>query len=229
VRSIAVTTVAEQDWSAGSEADAQATARLDAGARTMIEHSEHDGVTMPRMADSLGALDILVPHTKALHLAGPIEISPPSVMEGIWTVKSNAPNRPLRTTIEMDSHTGTIFSREDFEQRPFIDRVVGYGIALHEGAYFGLANQLAGLATVSGLFLLAVSSVTIWWKRRPRGGLGAPPPQGVIRHSWLLVSVVVGLGFLVPLFGISLAFTVIVERCLLRRLNKAPHFLGLRA
>jgi len=229
VRGVAASYAEKQDWSAGSAADARDRAALDKGARMMMgEHADHGGMVMTHMTGPLGALDMIVPRAQALALAGPVEISPPTGAGGIWMVKSSAANRPLRTSIGMDGATGAIVSREDFDQRPFIDRAIGIGVAAHEGALFGWLNQLIGLATVSGLFLLAVSAIMMWWRGRPGGALGAPAPQGMIRHSWLLVGLVVALGFVVPLFGISLALVVALERLVLRRTAGPAQWLGLR-
>lgn len=218
-----------QDWSAGSAADARGRAALDRGARAMAgPHAEHGGMTMHHMTGSLASLDILVPRAQALRLAGPVEISPPTAPGNVWTVRSNAANRPQRSTVEMNGATGAIVGRQDFAQRHWIDRIVGIGVAAHEGALFGVANQLLGLATVLGLILLAISSVVMWWRRRPSATLGSPPPQGTIRHSNMLIGMVVALGFLVPLFGISLALVVLAE-AVLRRSVAAATWLGLRA
>ena len=140
---------------------------------------------------------------------------------------SNTPNRPQRTNVEIDGATGSLVGRVDFAQRHWVDRVVGYGIAWHEGALFGLANQLFALAILIALVALSVSGVVMWWRRRPEGRLGAPAPKGVLRHSWLLVGLTVALAFVVPLFGLSLALIVLVERILVRNAG-ARAFLGLR-
>jgi uncharacterized iron-regulated membrane protein len=229
VRQATGTLEGPQGWSAGSAADAEARAQLDRQARAMAgAHAEHGGMTMQHVAGPLGALDAVVPAAQALQLAGPVEISPPTATGDIWTVNSSAANRMLRSTVEINGATGAIVGRRDFAQRHWIDRIVGIGVAAHEGALFGIANQLLGLATVLGLTLLALSSIVLWWRRRLGATLGAPPAQGRIRHSNILVALVVALGFLVPLFGISLAFVALADR-LLRSWPGPSRWLGLRA
>ncbi|WP_262503951.1 PepSY domain-containing protein [Sphingosinithalassobacter sp. CS137] len=41
----------------------------------------------------------------------------------------------------------------------------------------GRANQLLGTLTALGLATLSLSSFVLWWRRRPEGKLGAPPPS----------------------------------------------------
>ena len=59
--------------------------------------------------------------------------------------------------------TGAIVSRQNFNQRLLLDRMVGVGVAAHEGQLFGLANQLLSLATAMGLVTLCVSAIVLWW------------------------------------------------------------------
>lgn len=54
----------------------------------------------------------------------------------------------------LDPNSGAILKRIDFSQRPLLDRIIGYGVAAHEGQLFGLANQLLGLFTTLGLITL---------------------------------------------------------------------------
>lgn len=213
VRNLTGTAAVEQDWSRGSEADARNRRELDRSARTA----------------SPAALDRLVPNARALGLAPPVEIRPPVDGSRYWRLKSQAANRPLRATVEMDPATGRAVGRRGFDQRHWIDRTVGYGIALHEGAFLGLANQLFNLLVLLGLVLLSVSSVVLWWRRRPQGQLGAPAPRGHRRRSVLLVVATLALGMLVPLLGLSLVIVLLAEGLLLRRWRRARRFLSLRA
>src|SRR3546814_16875698 len=97
-------------------------------------------------------------------------VAPPEAGAAGWTVTSEAANRPLRTQLIVDGASGRVLARKDFAERPWIDRPVGYGIAIHEGAYFGIANQIAGTPTAFPLVVLAVSGAGMGWRRRPGDG-----------------------------------------------------------
>ncbi|MCJ2073189.1 hypothetical protein MKK75_31140 [Methylobacterium sp. J-030] len=45
---------------------------------------------------------------------------------------------------------------------------------MHKGEHWGRANQFAMLAFCLPTMLLAATAGTMWWKRRPPGGLGVP-------------------------------------------------------
>jgi uncharacterized iron-regulated membrane protein len=187
------------------------------------EHAGHGGMVMAHPAVSYAALDRMVATVRPLGLAPPVLISPGNP----WTAKSDAADRPLRTDLTLDERTGAVLSRKDFAQRRLIDRVVGYGVAVHEGQLFGLANQLLNVATAAGLMLLSVSSVILWWRRRPEGVLGAPtarPRRGLAIGFFV---VLIGMGILLPLFGITVLAVVAVERLVLRRMPGVGRWLGL--
>jgi len=115
---------------------------------------------MPRIDYS--PLNHLVATVQPLHLAAPVLISPPSKKSPDWTASSKAQNRPLRADLVLDEVTGKIKSRKNFADRPLLDRIIGTGVAIHEGQLFGWLNQLLGLLTALGLVLLSVSAILLW-------------------------------------------------------------------
>jgi uncharacterized iron-regulated membrane protein len=218
-RSIDSAAAVKQDWPTGT----------DPGTRAMLgDHAEHGGMTMAHPRESYQALDRILPVVAPLHLAAPVLIAPPTHHGAPWTAKSDAANRPMRTTLTVDAD-GRVLSREDFRQRALIDRIVGYGVAAHEGQLFGLANQLLGLFTALSLMLLSISSAVLWWRRRPDGVLGAPVPAGRPRFGWAFVGSLLLFALLLPMFGLSLAAVLSAERLVLRRIQPASRWLGLRA
>jgi len=229
VRSVAGATTGRQDWSAGATADARARALADAGMRAMMsEHAEHGGMTMAHMHHQApAALDAVVSSAERLGFAAPVEVSPPTSDGLPWQVRSQAENRPRRDSAEI-AGDGTLVGVQRFAGRPLVDRAVGYGVAIHEGAWAGLVNQLVNLAVLLGLVTLSLSSVVLWWRRRPKGQLGAPAPLAPLRHSWALVTLVLLMALLMPLFGLSLALALIVEQALKRLAPTLLHWMGWR-
>lgn len=66
-----------------------------------------------------------------------------------------------------------------------------------------------GLLIALALIALSVLGVLLWLKRRPAGRLAAPHRGGLMPHEFIVV--VIALGLLLPLFGISLLAILLVE------------------
>jgi uncharacterized iron-regulated membrane protein len=230
IRHTASGMVVQQDWTT-STSEEKAT-RLTRNGDAMDMSSEHahmhHSMAMKMGPNAYVALDKMVATVAPLGLAYPVEVAPPMRMGGNWTAKSDARNRPLRVNLVLDGKTGAILSRQDFSTRPWLDRVIGTAIAIHEGQHFGLFNQLLGLFTAVGLVTLVVSGVVMWWRRRPEGALGAPQPLGRLRFSFGLVAAMVAFGIYFPLLGGSMILVGLTERFILRRIPGLRRWLGLR-
>jgi uncharacterized iron-regulated membrane protein len=127
---------------------------------------------------------------------------------------SDAQNRTLRESLLVDVFTGTIVSREVFSQKHWIDKLVGIGIAAHEGQLFGISNQILGVLTTTGLIALACSGVWMWWIRRERGTLGVPAPLSQAPLVWSVWIGILLLGIAMPLFGATLIAVLLIDKTL---------------
>jgi uncharacterized iron-regulated membrane protein len=211
-----------QDWTVGGVA---------AG-----EHAAHEGHAMQshahHHAQDYRLLDPLVATVAPLQLTPPVLVAPPSNKSADWTARSDAQNRPLRVNIRFDT-VGNMIERKNFADKPWLDRVIGMGVAIHEGQLFGWFNQLLGVLTALGLVLLSVSAVVLWWKRLANASLfrtlGAPPnSQRPARFAWAMIAVVLSLGVLLPFFGLSLLLVLLMERYVMPYFPMLANYLGLR-
>jgi hypothetical protein len=146
---------------------------------------------------------------------------PGNSMGGVVTMETRMPTKPEFPI------SGTVIKRVDFNQRPLLDRIIGYGVAAHEGQLFGLTNQLLGLLTTLGLMTLSLSALMLWWRRRPLGTLGAPSAQADSRYPGVMPGVLALLGLCLPLLGISMLALCLVEHYVLSRIAPVRNFLGL--
>ncbi len=178
---------------------------------------------------SYPALDQVAAAIRPLRLAAPVLVAPPAPGLVAWKVRSDAQDRVSRTTMAVDPATGAVTHRENFGDHPVIDRVVGIGVAAHEGQLFGLPNQLLGLAATSGLVLVSVSAAVLWWRRRPAGVLGAPQALRSSGVPALLPLGLVGLGVALPMLGVSMVAVGVAERLVLRRIPAMRQWFGLAA
>ena len=195
-------------------------------------HPEHTGVfgrhgTMLKGPDAFLAIDSMVATVAPLRLPDPVLISPPMHAGGAWSAKSDTRDRPLRVDLVLDGKTGAILKRTDFHSRPWLDRVIGVGIAAHEGQLFGFANQLVSLFTTIGLVLLSLSGLVMWRKRKPEGVLGAPVPRQRVRFSAGLIAILVVFGLYFPFLGASMILVGLIEHFVLQKLESTRQWLGL--
>jgi uncharacterized iron-regulated membrane protein len=196
------------------------------GMSGMGEHGAHHGSALTD-PNGFVAIDKMISTVAPLNLAPPVLISPPVHAGGNWTAKSNTDDRPLRVDLVLNGKTGAILKRTDFHSRPRLDRVIGTGIAAHEGRLFGVANQLLSLFTATGLVTLSISAVVMWWRRRPEGVLGAPAPIRRVRFSAGLIALLIALGVYFPFLGGSMILVVLAEKFVLRRIPATQRWLGL--
>jgi uncharacterized iron-regulated membrane protein len=154
----------------------------------------------------------VVAQAQALNFTAPVKIAAPTARKQVFVVLSDTANRPLRAKAELSVVSANVLGIERFGDRHVIDQAVGVGIALHEGALFGLANQILGLLTALGLMLLSVSSVMMWWARRPKGALAAPPFPAGHKLGPGMVALAIGLGLFLPVLGACIIVIAVLDR-----------------
>jgi uncharacterized iron-regulated membrane protein len=191
------------------------------------EHAAHRMAMAHMQQPPPVSLDAMVVSARAQNLAPPVMIAPPSATSPSWTARSDTQDRPKRVTLTLDAATGAILGRRGFADDHPIDRAVGYGIAAHEGQLFGVANQILSALTALGLTLVSVSGYVMWWKRRPKGALGAPAAPSDRRIGWGLAVIIIAFALFQPVFGVSLILIGALEGLILRHIPPVRRWLGL--
>lgn len=197
-----------QDWEIGAvpvrDVIAGQPVAADAGMDGMAGMAGMDmgGGTAVR-PDGLAGLDEVVAVGGRLGLLAPVLVTPPGAADAGWQVRSDTQDRPRRVSVQVGAD-GRVLSRQDFAGKGLVDRVVGYGVAAHEGQLFGWPNQLLNLLVAGGLVTMSVAATILWVRRRPPGGLGVPAALPERRVGGGAVAVMIVLGLLLPELGISL-------------------------
>lgn len=217
-----------QNWTLGGEAPALDRADIHAEHR----HAASMGA-MAAMPMSPVGLDVVVTKARSEELAFPVIVTPPGApgafgAPGVeaWTARSDAQNRPLQMTVTYDAETGREIAREGFGDQHVADRIVGYGIAWHEGQLFGWVNQVIGVLTAMGLIVMAISGFILWRRRKPENALGAPPSAKVPARMGGVLAIVLVLAALLPLLAASLVGLWLFERLILPHLPRLAAWLG---
>ncbi|MDN5858214.1 MAG: PepSY domain-containing protein [Pseudonocardia sp.] len=158
---------------------------------------------------------------RAAGLQGPLTLTPPAEPGEPYTVRESSTTVPLhRDKIALDPYTGTVVESIRFADYPFLAKLSTIGILAHTGTLFGLANQVALTAMALGILAVIFWGFRMWWLRRPtRRDLRPLEGRGVLASTpqTVLFAVVLGavlLGWLLPVFGVSLALFLLVDTAL---------------
>ncbi|MCX4803703.1 PepSY domain-containing protein [Streptomyces sp. NBC_01214] len=181
------------------------------------EHAGHgagDGAQTapPTPADAIG-IDGAVAAARAAGVTESLRITLPAKGKG-YVVKEQDKQVPVHLdSVAIDPADGRVMDELRFADYPLLPQLTRFGIDLHMGLTFGLANQLALAALAVLLMFMVVWGYRMWWLRRPtkerKLSAGRPQPRGAWRK--LPVTVLLPLaaatalvGWFVPLLGISL-------------------------
>lgn len=202
-------------------------------------HSDHGGRAMsPSAPESMPAgriaqVDKVFDTARAHDLEGPLEITVPTADHTAFTVSERRLSGVYgQDSVAVDGATGEVTDILRYRDWPLPAQLANWGIQLHMGMLFGVANQLLLLATMVALIVVIGRGYLMWWRRRPtresaRFRLGRAPAPGMLRQApwWIsvpLVAIAALLGWFAPVLGVSLlAFLVVDLGVALRARRKA--------
>ncbi|WP_043837232.1 PepSY-associated TM helix domain-containing protein [Muricoccus aerilatus] len=146
-------------------------------------------------------------------MPGGYRLSLPRGERGVYMAVAYPRQPEGQRTVQVDQYSGEILGDVRFSDYGAVAKAVELGVALHMGRYFGLANQLLMLLPCIGILVLVTTGTVMWWKRRPNGELAAPPRVARPIPTGLL-AIIVGLGVLFPLAGVSMLIIATVDAAL---------------
>jgi uncharacterized iron-regulated membrane protein len=109
----------------------------------------------------------------------------------------------------VDAYTGEVLKHVGWAEHSTMGAVSNSLYAIHIGSIAGLAGRIAALIAALVLSWLCITGPWMWFKRRPRGGLGVPPRAR--RTPWPLFVLWAGLGCLLPTVGYTLLAVSAIE------------------
>jgi uncharacterized iron-regulated membrane protein len=185
-------------------------------------HSGHEGHNMPAGADHpVTSWDQSLAAARSAQLDGPLEIAAPKKSGTTFVVQEIGKQWPTQAdSVAVDPASGKVLDVLRFDDYPLAAKLSRWGIDGHMGLLFGLPNQLL-LAMVAGVIVaMVVWGYRMWWQRRPTRGhafrLGRPALRGTWRGVPVpalaaLVVVAIGVGFFLPLFGVTLLGFLVLD------------------
>jgi len=193
-------------------------------------HHDHGSMVMSEKADDAAgediSLDSLVAVAKENDLADGYSILFPQNRSGVFTISAPVDDPIKQETIHLDRYSGKILAKVGWDDYPTVPRIVSFAISIHQGRYFGIANQLLMLTAALVVLLLSFSGIIMWWNRRPARTLGAPQPPSDPKIRKTIVVMLLLLGVLLPFVGGSLLIVLIFDLLIFRRLPGSRSSIG---
>lgn len=147
----------------------------------------------------------------------------PQTAEGVYTISAFPNKAQDEVTMHLDQYTGAVLTDYRYDNYGWMGKAIALGITLHKGTQFGLINQLISVLICIGIVLVVCSGIYLWWKRKPSHQLGAPK-SGSARHAYGFYILLVILGIIFPLVGLSLIVIFLLDFLVIHRVAKLKKF-----
>ncbi len=161
------------------------------------------------------SIDEAVRLARAAGARGDLEVKLDGKPDSALTLRNRLPRSADEVALAYDRYSRAPLVRTIWADYPFIPRVVSTGVDLHEGSFFGRANQWFNTLVSLALIWVSITGFLSWWLRRPRGKLGAPLRSEIRLPRWALVTGA-ALCVLMPLLGASVLLLWGADALLLR-------------
>lgn len=188
------------------------------------DHSSHGPST--QAANPGVGIDAIVTLAKEKEVTSGFTVSLPEDSHGVYTISAPTEDPMKQAVLHVDQYSGRIITDIRWRNYGVVPKAVEMGIAVHQGVYFGMVNQLLMLFTALLVLLLAVSGTIMWWRRRPAKVLGAPPMPANFPLWKTAVAIIIVMGALFPLVGISLVVVLTLDYIVLSRIPRLKQALG---
>ncbi|MBD1382987.1 PepSY-associated TM helix domain-containing protein [Metabacillus arenae] len=166
---------------------------------------------------------VAIANREGIHPSYTINI--PNEKDGVYTLSAFPPKAQDEATMHIDQYSGAVLADYRYDNYGFIGKVVAWGITLHKGTQFGLVNQFISLLICLGIILVAVSGFYLWLKRKPKKEMGAPKAPS-IKKMKLFLMLLIGLGILFPLVGLSLIVVWLIDWLIIQRISVVKKFMN---
>jgi uncharacterized iron-regulated membrane protein len=172
-------------------------------------HGTHELESSPASGNPIG-LDKVAEILSAQGMDAPYRLNLPKGDRGVF-IAFTYPDRPEgQRSLYIDQYTGRVLGDVGFADYGWAAKAIELGIQIHMGNYFGRLNQIVMALTCIGLIVVSVTGPYMWWRRRPRGSLGAPRPLAPAPMRTMAL-MTLGLAIVFPLAGASLVAVGVLE------------------
>jgi len=156
------------------------------------------------------ALDKMVSLAKTMNLKGELSIGLPKGKAGVYSIYNTTFDLGAQKRFHFDQYSGKQLINHDWADVGFLMRGRMWFMAFHQGQ-FGNWNWFLMLGVSILLAFLAIAALVSYLKRKEKGKWGTPKVPAQFKATYGIVSIIILLGIIFPLFGASVLLIVLVE------------------
>lgn len=123
----------------------------------------------------------------------------------------------------VESATGNLLQDARYAAFGAGARTIEWGIATHQGQQYGEVNRLVMLVGCLAIIALTLSAPIMWWKRRRGGKFEAPPRAVDTGKARGIAAIMLALGLLLPLTGLTVLAALFVDALVVRRILRSAN------
>lgn len=113
--------------------------------------------------------------------------------------------------VHLDQYSGEVLADLSYDDLGVASKVIEWGVSVHTGQQYGRLNQLLMLLTCLAIIVMSLAAISMWWKRRPKGRLGAPDYDRAVPVPRSIVAIPILLGIIFPLVGLSILLVLALD------------------
>ncbi|SJM58738.1 Uncharacterized iron-regulated membrane protein; Iron-uptake factor PiuB [Brevundimonas diminuta 3F5N] len=175
-----------------------------------------ENAVLPAHDYGVASLTRVLDTAQTQDLPRPFTVSIPQSSDLAWTVARQTRKAEDARSLYVDGASGAVKADLRWSQFGVMAKGFEWGIAVHQGMQYGWINRIVMLIGCIAVWLLAISGLIMWWKRRPpslsRRRSGAPTAPPGPRASIAVLCIVIPLSILYPLTGLSLVAALLLDR-----------------
>ncbi|MDQ0187492.1 PepSY domain-containing protein [Cytobacillus sp. FSL R5-0569] len=178
----------------------------------------HGGSSQSEHNEFMISVGQLIDEVESENISKPYSIVYPSADDGVYIVSKGSnsgvtgldvsPSEEMTTYF--DQYSGEYIAAVNYEDYNLLQKWFTWGIPLHEGHLFGWPNKVLNLVVCLAFLFVIFWGFKTWLSRKKKDKFSAPPKNFKGLSIGFIVLMVL-LGILMPLFGISLIIVALIE------------------
>ncbi len=158
------------------------------------------------------SLDVMITKAHSLNLEGDVTIEFPKGKHGVYSISNQVfSNLQAQKKYHFNQYSGEPLHKDNWSDVGFLMRSRMWVMAFHQGQ-FGSWNWWLMIFVALALFVSSVSAIFSYFLRKRKGSWSIPKTPKHFNVGYGIISILVLLAIVFPLFGISLLIIIVIEK-----------------